>query len=159
MSKLFVRASISGIVYLIDSQLGKVYTYNPEAPVYLGDLERIPGRELATSEGNLTGATLKLRPDWESVMKKLTAPGSKRYFFPILLLTLTTSVTPGYAEPLTSADKEVLRDSIAISARQDFLAQVSKMTTKTSNLVFHVDPLLNESLTRQIEIDSQFSSD
>ena len=71
MSKLFVRASISGIVYLIDSQLGKVYTYNPESPVYLGDLERIPGKELATSEGNLTGATLKLRPDWEQVMKKL----------------------------------------------------------------------------------------
>ena len=91
-------------------------------------------------------------------MKKLTAPGSKRYFFPILLLTLTTSVTPGYAEPLTSADKEVLRDSIAISARQDFLAQGSKMTTKTSNLVFHVDLLLNETLTRQIEIDSHFSS-
>lgn len=74
MSKLFVRASISGIVYLIDSQLGKVYTYNPEAPVYLGDLDRIPGKELATSEGNLTGATLKLRPDWEAVMKKLIVP-------------------------------------------------------------------------------------
>jgi hypothetical protein len=95
----------------------------------------------------------------KSVMKRLTAPRSKRYFFPILLLTLTISVTPGYAEPLTSADKEVLRDSIVISARQDFLAQVSKMTNKTSNLVFHVDPLLSETLTRQIKIDSQFTSD
>jgi hypothetical protein len=53
----------------------------------------------------------------------------------------------------------VLRDSIVISARQDFLAQVSKMTNKTSNLVFHVDPLLSETLTRQIKIDSQFTSD
>ena len=71
-TRLFVRASISGIVYLIDSQKGQVYTYNPDAPVYLGNLERIPGEELVTSEGNLTGVKLKLRPDWEQVMKKLT---------------------------------------------------------------------------------------
>jgi hypothetical protein len=73
MSKQFVRASIGGIVYLIDSQKGKVYTYNPESPVYLGDLERIPNEELVTSEGNLTGAKLNIRPDWEDVMKKLIA--------------------------------------------------------------------------------------
>ena len=71
MSQLFVRASIQGIVYLIDSQKGKVYTYNPDAPVYIGDLERIPNEELVTSEGNLTGAKLKLHADWESVMKRL----------------------------------------------------------------------------------------
>jgi hypothetical protein len=73
MSKQFVRASIGGIVYLIDSQKGKVYTYNPESPVYLGDLERIPNEELVTSEGNLTGVKLNIRPDWEDVMKKLIA--------------------------------------------------------------------------------------
>ena len=73
-TRLFVRASISGIVYLIDSQKGQVYTYNPDAPVYLGNLERIPGEELVTSEGNLTGVKLKLRPDWEKVMNKLNAP-------------------------------------------------------------------------------------
>jgi len=71
MSQTFVRASINGIVYLIDSQKGKVYTYNPEAPVYIGDLERIPNEELVTSEGNLTGAKLKLRSDWDIVMKRL----------------------------------------------------------------------------------------
>lgn len=71
MLRQFVRASIAGIVYLIDSQKGKVYTYNPEEPVYLGDLERLPNEELVTSEGNLTGAKLNLRPDWEEVMKKL----------------------------------------------------------------------------------------
>jgi hypothetical protein len=71
-TRLFVRASINGIVYLIDSQKGQVYTYNPEAPVYVGTLERITGEELVTSEGNLTGAKLNLRPDWEQVMKKLT---------------------------------------------------------------------------------------
>jgi hypothetical protein len=63
---MFVRASISGIVYLIDAQKGRVYTYNLEAPSYIGDLERIQGEELVTSEGNLTGAKLRLRPDWKT---------------------------------------------------------------------------------------------
>jgi len=71
MTKQFVRASINGIVYLIDSAKGKVYTYNPDAPVYIGDLERIAGEELVTSEGTLSGAKLNLRPDWAQVMKKL----------------------------------------------------------------------------------------
>jgi hypothetical protein len=70
-TRLFVRASISGIVYLIDSTKGHVFTYNPDAPVYLGNLEKIPGEELVTSEGNLTGAKLVLRKDWETVMKNL----------------------------------------------------------------------------------------
>lgn len=71
MSKQFVRASINGIVYLINSASGKVYTYNPEAPVHIGDLERIQGQELVTSEGTLSGAKLNLRPDWEKVMNRL----------------------------------------------------------------------------------------
>lgn len=71
MSKQFVRASINGIVYLINSASGKVYTYNPEAPVHIGDLERIQGQELVTSEGTLSGAKLNLRPDWEQVMARL----------------------------------------------------------------------------------------
>jgi len=71
MSKQFVRASINGIVYLINSASGKVYTYNPEAPVHIGDLERIQGQELVTSEGTLSGAKLNLRPDWEQVMNRL----------------------------------------------------------------------------------------
>ena len=71
MSKQFVRASINGIVYLINSTSGKVYTYNPEAPVHIGDLERIQDQELVTSEGTLTGAKLNLRPDWEHVMARL----------------------------------------------------------------------------------------
>lgn len=71
-TRTFVRASLNGIVYLIDAQKGRVYTYNPEAPVYIGDLERIPGEELMTSEGNLTGAKLNLRPDWATVMQAPT---------------------------------------------------------------------------------------
>ena len=70
-SRSFVRASIGGIVYLIDAQKGRVFTYNLEAPTYIGDLERIEGEELMTSEGNLTGARLKLRKDWKDVMDKL----------------------------------------------------------------------------------------
>jgi len=71
--KTLVRASISGIVYLIDSQKGRVYTYNPDSPVYIGDLERITGEELMTSEGNLTGARLKLIPNWKPAMERLVA--------------------------------------------------------------------------------------
>ncbi len=70
-SRTFVRASIGGIVYLIDSQKGRVYTYNVESPIYIGDLEKIPGEELLTSEGNLTGARLKLRGEWKKVMEKV----------------------------------------------------------------------------------------
>lgn len=70
-TRLFARASINGIVYLIDSQKGQVFTYNPEAPVYIGDLERIPGEDLVTSEGNLTGVKLNLRKDWTTVMQDL----------------------------------------------------------------------------------------
>jgi hypothetical protein len=69
--RTFVRASLNGIVYLIDAQKGRVYTYNPDSPVYIGDLERIPGEELMTSEGNLTGAKLILKESWESTMKDL----------------------------------------------------------------------------------------
>jgi hypothetical protein len=64
----FVRASVNGIVYLINSLNGRVYTYNLENPVYIGDLERIPGEDLNTSEGNLTGAKLVFRSDWKDVM-------------------------------------------------------------------------------------------
>jgi len=69
--RTFVRASLNGIVYLIDAQKGRVYTYNPDSPVYIGDLERIPGEELMTSEGNLTGAKLNLKDGWENTMKTL----------------------------------------------------------------------------------------
>jgi len=69
-TRTFVRASISGIVYLIDSLKGRVYTYNLENPVYIGDLEKIQGEELVTTEGNLTGARLKLRPAWQKAKEK-----------------------------------------------------------------------------------------
>jgi hypothetical protein len=73
-TRTFVRASISGIVYLIDSQKGRVYTYNLEKPVYIGDLEKKPGEDIQTSEGNLTGVNLKMRPDWNTVMSKINQP-------------------------------------------------------------------------------------
>ena len=69
--RTFVRASVNGIVYLIDAQKGRVYTYNPDAPVYIGDLARIPGEELMTSEGNLTGDKLILKEGWDVTMKEL----------------------------------------------------------------------------------------
>ena len=63
-NRTFIRASINGIVYFIDAQKGRIYTYNTENPVYIGDLERIPGEEIMTSEGNLTGVKLNLIPNW-----------------------------------------------------------------------------------------------
>lgn len=70
-TRTFVRASISGIVYLIDSQKGRVYTYNLEKPVYIGDLAKKEGEDIVTSEGNLTGVHLNLRPDWQTLMGKV----------------------------------------------------------------------------------------
>jgi hypothetical protein len=70
-TRTFVRASLNGIVYLIDAAKGRVYTYNMDSPTYIGDLERIPGEELMTSEGNLTGAKLILRKDWSAKMPQV----------------------------------------------------------------------------------------
>lgn len=65
----FVRASVNGIVFLINSLNGRVYTYNLDNPTYIGNLERIPGEDLNTSEGTLSGANLVLRQDWKTVME------------------------------------------------------------------------------------------
>jgi len=85
--KTLVRASISGIVYLIDSQKGRVYTYNPDSPVYIGDLERVVGEELVTSEGNLTGARLKLIPNWKPAMERLVAASAATALAPTAATT------------------------------------------------------------------------
>lgn len=65
----FVRASVNGIVFLINSLNGRVYTYNLDNPTYIGNLERIPGEDLNTSEGTLSGANLVLREDWKKLME------------------------------------------------------------------------------------------
>ena len=69
-----IRASVQGIVYLIDSPSGRVYTYNPEKPTYIGDLEKIPEEDkhmISKTNGCLANARIKYRPDIYDVMREL----------------------------------------------------------------------------------------
>jgi len=54
---------------------------------------------------------------------------------------------------------QLLGNPIAASARQDFLNQIGKSSTRASNLDFHIDPLFNKSLAHQVIVDTQVSSD
>lgn len=66
-----IRASVQGTVYLIDSPTGRVYTYNPENPTYIGTLEKIPDDErhlISKTNGCLASARVKFRPDIKEVM-------------------------------------------------------------------------------------------
>ena len=69
-----IRASVQGIVYLIDSPTGRVYTYNPEKPTYIGNLEKIPEEDkhlISKTNGCLANARVKYRPDIKEVMASL----------------------------------------------------------------------------------------
>lgn len=70
-TKTLIRASVQGIVYLIDSAQGHVYSYNPEKPVYLGDLERIPEEDkqsISKTNGCMATARVRYRADIREVM-------------------------------------------------------------------------------------------
>jgi hypothetical protein len=72
--KTLIRASVQGIVYLIESATGKVYTYNPESPTYIGLLEKIPEAEkhlISKTNGCLANARVKYRDDIKEVMASL----------------------------------------------------------------------------------------
>ena len=69
-----IRASVQGIVYLINSQTGDVYTYNPESPTYIGQLERIPDTDkhlMSKQNGCFHYAKVKYRDDIREVMERL----------------------------------------------------------------------------------------
>ena len=69
-----IRASVQGIVYLIDSPTGRVYTYNPTNPTHIGDLEKIPVEEkhlISKTNGCLASARVKYRADIKDVMAGL----------------------------------------------------------------------------------------
>lgn len=69
-----IRASVQGIVYLIDSPTGRVYTYNPANPTYVGDLEKIPEEDkhmISKTNGCLANARVKYRSDIKTVMQAL----------------------------------------------------------------------------------------
>jgi hypothetical protein len=66
-----VRASVQGIVFLVESATGRVFTYNPERPVYVGDLERIPEEDkhmISKTNGCLATARVRYRADIREVM-------------------------------------------------------------------------------------------
>lgn len=66
-----IRASVQGIIFLVDSAKGKVYTYNPERPVYVGMLEKIPEDEkhtISKTNGCLATARIRYREDIREIM-------------------------------------------------------------------------------------------
>jgi hypothetical protein len=73
-SKTLIRASVQGTVYLIESASGKVYTYNPDCPTYVGTLEKIPDSEkhlISKTNGCLANARVKYRTDIKEIMTSL----------------------------------------------------------------------------------------
>jgi len=69
-----IRASVQGIVYLIDSQKGDVYTYNVQRPTCIGTLDKIPEEEkhlMSKQNGCLHNARVKYRDDIREVMRAL----------------------------------------------------------------------------------------
>lgn len=71
-----IRASVQGIVYLIDSPNGRVFTYNHKKPTYIGNLEKIPEEDkhtISKTNGCLANARVKYRPDIKTVMARLRA--------------------------------------------------------------------------------------
>ena len=66
-----IRASVQGIVFLVDSAKGRVYTNNPDRPVYVGDLERIPEKDkhtISKTNGCMATARVCYRTDIRDVM-------------------------------------------------------------------------------------------
>ncbi len=66
-----IRASVQGIVFLVDSAKGRVYTNNPDRPVYVGDLERIPEEDkhsISKTNGCMATARVRYRADIREIM-------------------------------------------------------------------------------------------
>jgi hypothetical protein len=73
-TKQLIRASVQGIVYLIDSLRGDVYTYNVANPAFVGKLELIPDEDrhmISKTNGCLANARIKYREDIRDVMNTL----------------------------------------------------------------------------------------
>ena len=69
-----IRASVQGIVYLIESSSGRVYTYNPEKPTFIGTLEKIPDVDkhlISKTNGCLANARVKYVENVRDIMTSL----------------------------------------------------------------------------------------
>jgi hypothetical protein len=76
LPKTLIKASVQGIVYLIDSPTGKVYTYEPAKPIHIGDLEKIPDEDkhmISKTNGCLANARVKYKSDIREIMIALRA--------------------------------------------------------------------------------------
>lgn len=68
-----IRGSIQGIVYLVNPVNGKVYTFNPAKPTYVGTIEVCTDKHMISkSDGALAGYKVKFRDDIREVMERLT---------------------------------------------------------------------------------------
>jgi hypothetical protein len=71
VKRSLIRASVQGIVYLIDSAAGRVYTYNAQRPVFVGVLEKIPEEDknsISKTNGCMATARVRYRSDIREVM-------------------------------------------------------------------------------------------
>ena len=87
--KKLIRASVQGVVYLIDSPSGSVYTYNLTNPTYIGKLEKIPEEDkhmISKTNGCLANARVVYRSDIREVMTALRAAPDKKLSSPPLAL-------------------------------------------------------------------------
>ena len=68
-----IRGSIQGIVYLVDPSNGRVYTFNPDKPTFVGMLEKCTDKHMISkSDGALSGFKVKFRSDIKEVMERLS---------------------------------------------------------------------------------------
>jgi hypothetical protein len=79
--KQLIRASVQGIVYLIDSPTGNVFTYNLKNPTYIGKLDKIPDTEkhlISKTNGCLANARVLYRSDIRDIMSELRKNPDKK---------------------------------------------------------------------------------
>jgi hypothetical protein len=83
-----IRGSIQGIVYLVDPSNGRVYTFNPEKPTFVGMIEKCTDKHMISkSDGALSGFKVKFRDDIKEVMERLIAEKKSD-------ITKTTALVP-----------------------------------------------------------------
>jgi hypothetical protein len=69
-----IRASVQGIVYLIESASGRVFTYNLENPTFIGTLEKIPESQkhlISKTNGCLANVRVNYCENIRDIMTKL----------------------------------------------------------------------------------------
>jgi hypothetical protein len=71
-----IRQSVQQNVYYIESATGRVFTYQPSCPTYIGDLVLLEESEkhmISKTNGCLSHVRVKYRPDIKEVMARLRA--------------------------------------------------------------------------------------